>query len=106
MKRNFSGFLLGAALCGAAASATAQSGPAGEVAPQGGPGAPKGATVPNTDVGNSSGSLSDKLNATNGVIHPQGTVDPAMEKPTPPIGTMPVIPPPGSPGGPPGVQPK
>ena len=49
--------------------------------------------------------LSDKLAASNGVICPP-PVDPAMKQPTPPGGTMPVIPPPGSPGGDPHTQPK
>jgi len=49
--------------------------------------------------------LSDKLDQTNGVIYPPN-VDPAIEAPTPNAGKMPVIPPPGSPGGDPTVQPK
>jgi hypothetical protein len=55
---------------------------------------------------NSSGqSLSDKLNQSNGVICPPN-VDPGIKAPTPPAGKTPVIPPPGSPGGDPSVQPK
>jgi hypothetical protein len=49
--------------------------------------------------------LSDKLAASNGVICPP-RVDPAIRQPTPPGGSMPVIPPPGSPGGDPHTQPK
>jgi hypothetical protein len=49
--------------------------------------------------------LSDKLDQSNGVICPPD-VDPGMKAPTPPTGKMPVIPPPGSPGGDPSVQPK
>ncbi len=49
--------------------------------------------------------LSDKLDRSNGVICPPN-VDPGMKAPTPPAGKMPVIPPPGSPGGDPSVQPK
>ena len=49
--------------------------------------------------------LSDKLEQTNGVICPPN-VDPGIKAPTPPSGDMPVIPPPGSPGGDPTVQPK
>jgi hypothetical protein len=49
--------------------------------------------------------LSDKLDQTNGVICPPN-VDPAIKAPTPNAGKMPVIPPPGSPGGDPTVQPK
>ena len=55
---------------------------------------------------NSSGqTLSDKLSQTNGVICPPD-VDPAIKAPTPNAGKMLVIPPPGSPGGDPTVQPK
>jgi hypothetical protein len=50
-------------------------------------------------------SLSDKLDQTNGVICPPN-VDPGIKAPTPNAGTMPVVPPPGSPGGDPTVQPK
>ena len=49
--------------------------------------------------------LSDKLAASSGVICPP-SVDPAMKQPTPPGGSMPVIPPPGSPGGDPNMRPK
>ena len=50
--------------------------------------------------------LSDKLARTDGVICPPN-VDPEMKAPTPPSGNrMPVIPPPGSPGGDPSIQPK
>jgi hypothetical protein len=55
--------------------------------------------------------LSDKLNRSNGVITPPAATantDPGIVKPTPDTGTtaMPVIPPPGTPGGNPNVQPK
>jgi hypothetical protein len=49
--------------------------------------------------------LSQTLGQSNGVICPP-QVDPAIKKPTPNAGKMPVIPPPGSPGGNPNVQPK
>jgi hypothetical protein len=49
--------------------------------------------------------LSDQLSQTNGVICPPN-VDPNIKAPTPDTGNMPVIPPPGSPGGNPTVQPK
>jgi len=53
------------------------------------------------------GSLSDKLARSNGVICPPSQVDPDIRKPAPESGgAMPVIPPPGSPGGNPSVQPK
>jgi hypothetical protein len=49
--------------------------------------------------------LSDKLAQTDGILCPPN-VDPDIKAPTPPGGTMPVIPPPGSPGGDPTVRPK
>lgn len=51
--------------------------------------------------------LSEKLARSGGVICPPEHVDPKIRQPTPPTGgSMPVIPPPGSPGGDPSVQPK
>jgi hypothetical protein len=50
--------------------------------------------------------LSDKLAAGNGVLCPPSGVDPLIRAPTPDVGKMPVIPPPGSPGGDKSVQPK
>ena len=47
--------------------------------------------------------LSDKLDSTNGVIHPKGNVDPGIEKPAPAQGSMPVVRPPSAESG---VQPK
>jgi len=55
--------------------------------------------------GDSSKTLSDKLDQGGGVICPPN-VDPGMKAPAPETGKMPVIPPPGSPGGDPYVQPK
>jgi hypothetical protein len=49
--------------------------------------------------------LSDKLARTDGVICPPN-VDPEIRAPTPEGGKMPVIPPPGSPGGDPSIRPK
>lgn len=93
------------AACGPAlAQSTAPAPGSGESIPE--KTAPGSATVPDTDVSKKAGSLSEKLNSTNGVIHPEGSVDPSMQKPAPETGTMPVIPAPGSPGGPTGVQPK
>jgi hypothetical protein len=51
-------------------------------------------------------SLSDKLARTDGVICPPPEIDPDMHQPAPGGGATPVIPPPGSPGGDPSVQPK
>ena len=50
--------------------------------------------------------LSDKLARSDGVICPPDHVDPQIKAPTPQGGSMPVIPPPGSPGGDPNVHPK
>src|SRR5262245_7033195 len=52
------------------------------------------------------GNLSDKLARSAGVICPPQHIDPEIRQPTPPGGPMPVIPPPGSPGGDQSVQPK
>ena len=49
--------------------------------------------------------LSDKLAQTDGVICPPN-IDADIKAPTPQGGPMPVIPPPGSPGGDPTVRPK
>jgi hypothetical protein len=58
---------------------------------------------PGGDSSNASGNLSDKLNQTGGVIHPNNGVDPAMAKPAPAAGATRVIPPPS---GATGAQPK
>jgi hypothetical protein len=60
---------------------------------------------PNSAFAKQPGTLSDKLDASNGVIRPK-EVDPAIEKKAPPTGKAAVIPPPGSPGGQQGVEPK
>jgi hypothetical protein len=49
--------------------------------------------------------LSEKLNPSNGVIHPK-EVDPAIEKPAPKAGDPNVVPPPGTSGGAAAPQPK
>jgi hypothetical protein len=51
-------------------------------------------------------SLSKQLAQSEGVICPPAHVDPEINAPTPPGGTMPVILPPGSPGGDRTVRPK
>jgi len=58
--------------------------------------------------GSSSESLSHELNRSGGVIHPPANVDPGLTQPAPDVGphSMPVIPPPGTPGGNPDVKPK
>lgn len=52
--------------------------------------------------------MSDRLSKSQGVIRPPQEVDPAMKQQTPPAGpnSMPVIPPPGTPGGDQSVKPK
>ena len=50
--------------------------------------------------------LGDKLARSDGVLCPPSNVDPAMRAPAPETGKMPVIPPPGSPGGDQSVRPK
>lgn len=50
--------------------------------------------------------LSDELARSNGVICPPSELDPDIHVPAPGGGRTPVIPPPGSPGGDPSVQPK
>src|SRR6185437_6593538 len=67
--------------------------------------APSGAEKPCAQPGDSSKTLSDKLDQGGGVICPPN-VDPGIKAPAPDTGKMPVIPPPGSPGGDPKVQPK
>jgi hypothetical protein len=59
-----------------------------------------------TTVGQANEALGDKLAKSNGVLCPPAGVDPEMRAPTPEGGNMPVIPPPGSPGGNQNVQPK
>jgi len=54
-----------------------------------------------------SGNLSDRLNRSGGVIKPPENVDPGLQKKPPDDSDkMPVIPPPGTPGGNPDVKPK
>jgi hypothetical protein len=50
--------------------------------------------------------LSDQLARSGGVICPPSNVDSEIKAPTPPGGTMMVLPPPGSPGGDQSIQPK
>jgi hypothetical protein len=74
--------------------APTSSTPHGNIAPQG------------TTVGQGNEPLGDKLARSDGVLCPPAGVDPAMRAPTPDSGNMPVLPPPGSPGGDPSVRPK
>jgi len=61
-----------------------------------------------TTTGQSPAPLGDRLAKSDGVLCPPSNVDPLMHAPTPNAGagSMPVIPPPGSPGGDPNVRPK
>jgi hypothetical protein len=61
---------------------------------------------PGTTTGQATEPLGDKLAKSNGVLCPPSGVDPEIRAPTPDAGNTPVIPPPGSPGGNPNVQPK
>ena len=69
-------------------------------------------TVPEDTRPGKSGStrepLGEKLDRTDGVIHPPPGVDPGLTLRPPPTGpaSTPVIPPPGTPGGERGVEPK
>jgi len=68
------------------------------------PGSDHATRTPNENTG--SGTLSDKLSESKGVICPPAGVDPGLTAPPPGGGRMPVIPPPGTPGGDPSLQPK
>lgn len=90
--------LVAAAALGYAAIAAAAEEPAGRA----GPGQPATPAVPPA-----SGNLSSDLNRSGGVITPPAGIDPEIRQTPPPTGaTMPVIPPPGTPGGNPAVKPK
>jgi hypothetical protein len=67
----------------------------------------KDRTRPQDQPGNA-GTLSDKLDKSDGVIKPPSDVDPGMAKqaPVPNPNSTPVIPPPGTPGGNQDVKPK
>jgi hypothetical protein len=69
-----------------------------------------GSTAPNrsagSTVGQSNEALGDKLARSDGTLCPPAGVDPEIRAPTPEGGNMPVIRPPGSPGGDPSVRPK
>jgi len=57
-------------------------------------------------TGQADQALADKLAKSDGVLCPPSGVDPEIRAPAPDVGKMPVIPPPGSPGGDPTVRPK
>ena len=60
--------------------------------------------VPGETVG--SANLSDELSRSKGVICPPAGIDPGISAPAVGGGVMPVIPPPGTPGGDPNIVPK
>ena len=99
--------LLVAALPGVG-PAGAQTATPDQAAPQQSVACPPGAQSesPTTGKGGNSKPLSDKLAQSNGVICPPTGVDPQMQVPPPGGGRLKVLPPPGTPGGDPNVQPK
>ena len=72
------------------------------------PNARPGAAQPATPaVPPASGTSSSDLNRSGGVITPPAGIDPEIKQTPPSTGsTMPIIPPPGTPGGNPAVKPK
>jgi hypothetical protein len=100
-------FILGAgAACAADSTTRSRAMPPAPETP--GPGAGSSDAAPSGSSQDPSSSLSDKLSRSGGVLQPPATVDPAMKQPAPPTGpqSMPVIPPPGTPGNDQGVKPK
>ncbi len=97
-----------AALLASAVSATgATAQTAAPAPPEQGAACPPGVTgEPPTVGGGSSEPLSDKLAQSRGVICPPSGVDREMQIAPPGGGRLKVIPPPGTPGGDPSVQPK
>ncbi len=88
------------------ATPPAQTAPADHCSPTQ-PIPPRGTIAPEgTTTGQSSEPLGDRLAKSDGVLCPPAGVDPEIRAPTPDTGNTPVIPPPGSPGGDPGVRPK
>jgi hypothetical protein len=61
---------------------------------------------PTIGGGRSTESLSEKLAESKGIICPPAGIDPEMQKAPPTGGAIRIIPPPGTPGGDPTVQPK
>jgi hypothetical protein len=107
--------LLASVLWAAASAASAQAPPTPKTPPP--PTAPaqpsqsadctrRGAGLDGSTTGQAGRPLSDKLATSDGVLCPPSGVDPEIRAPTPDAGRMPVIPPPGSPGGDPSVRPK
>ena len=92
--------------CLVAGAAPSSAAPASE---EKSPGENGGVPPPGSSNQSGSGNLSKKLDKSEGVIAPPRGVDPQMQVEPPAdasSGKMPVIPPPGSPGGNPNVMPK
>jgi hypothetical protein len=117
--RTTSNIILASLLIAASGSAIAQAPPAPATPPQAtAPPSPQRSpgcapsdrltTTPDgTTTGQSREPLGDRLAKSDGVLCPPSGVDPDMHAPAPSTdGAMPVIPPPGSPGGDPTVRPK
>jgi hypothetical protein len=81
--------------------------PPANCAPMAPHGSGAGTTKEGATVGQSNEALGDRLAKSDGTLCPPAGVDPEIRAPTPDGGNkMPVIPPPGSPGGDPSVRPK
>jgi hypothetical protein len=116
--RTTSNIILGCLLIAASGAAIAQAPPAPATPPQQtAPPSPQHSAdcspqdrlnrEPGTTTGQAREPLGDRLAKSDGVICPPAGVDPEMHAPAPSTdGTMPVIPPPGSPGGDQTVKPK
>jgi hypothetical protein len=91
-------FLFAAAVLGFGAVAVAAEEPNARL----GGGEPASPAVPPA-----SGTSTSDLNRSGGVITPPADIDPEIKQTPPPTGAkMPIIPPPGTPGGNPAVKPK
>ena len=95
--------LIAIGLFGAVTTGAAQTNPPAQAPKDCPPGA--GAQAPSVGD-NSSRNLSERLASSKGVICPPAGVDPGLQQKPPEGGTLKVVPPPGSPGGDPKVQPK
>jgi len=86
-----------------AQTATPDAAPSTNCAPM----PPKGTgSKEGSTVGQANEPLGDRLAKSDGTLCPPSGVDPAIRAPTPETGKMPVIPPPGSPGGDQSLRPK
>jgi hypothetical protein len=98
-----------AALTGGAYFASAQDRPAPPLVPAPNLGCQArsgGLVLPRPGETTGSANLSDELSRSKGVICPPAGIDPGVSAPPVGGGVTPVIPPPGTPGGDPGLVPK